>query len=155
MQATEEATTGFNTISMANDGIELLKTIKQVSFNFQNQKYLAHAVNEAKRRFFMTSQGWQSTVQEYLEQWMSHVDVLKLVEANIAPNEGIAKEIAGVGNQVTADHCLEATERYFAVAFLLGSDLVRYGKLIEDLENSHPRVRTTTQRQCKTRTLFW
>jgi hypothetical protein len=63
--------------------------------------------------------------------------VLKLVAANIAPNEGIAKEIASAGNQVMADHRLEATEQYYRVAFLLGSNRVRYGKLIEDLENSH------------------
>jgi Zinc knuckle len=68
---------------------------------------------------------------------MNHVDVIKLVEANIAPDEGIAKEIAGAGNAVTVLHQTEATERYFAVAFLLGSDRVRFGKLIEDLENSH------------------
>jgi Zinc knuckle len=32
---------------------------------------------------------------------------------------------------------LEATEQYFAVAFLLSSDRVRFRKLIEDLETSH------------------
>jgi hypothetical protein len=68
---------------------------------------------------------------------MNHVDVIKLVEANIGPDEGIAKELAGAGNTVTAAHRTDAFERYFAVAFLLGSDHVRYGKLIEDLENSH------------------
>jgi hypothetical protein len=67
------------------DGIELLKTIKQVSLNFQSQKYLAHTVNEAKRRFFMTSQGRQSTVQEYLEQLMSHVDVLSSWRPTLHP----------------------------------------------------------------------
>jgi hypothetical protein len=137
MQAKVEATSRFNTISANNDGIELLKTIKQVSYNFQSQKYLPHAVHEAKRRFFLLNQGRQSTVLEYLEQWMNHVDVIKLVNANIAPDEGIAAEIAGPGVQVNATHRLEATERYFAVAFLLGSDRVRFGKLIEDLENSH------------------
>jgi Zinc knuckle len=85
----------------------------------------------------MLSQGRQSTVQEYLEQWMNHVDVIKLVKANIAPDEGIAEKLAGAGNAVNATHRQEATERYFAVAFLLGSDCVRFGKLIEDLENSH------------------
>jgi hypothetical protein len=59
------------------------------------------------------------------------------MEANIAPDEGIAKVIAGAGNTVTADHRLEAVERYYAVAFLLGSDHVRYRKLIEDLENAY------------------
>jgi hypothetical protein len=39
MQANKaEATTGFSTISMANDGIKILKTIKQVVCNFQSQK---------------------------------------------------------------------------------------------------------------------
>jgi hypothetical protein len=30
-----------------------------------------------------------------------------------------------------------AKEEYLACAFLLGSDRLRYGKLIEDLENDH------------------
>jgi hypothetical protein len=45
MQAKVEATSTFNAIFASNDGIELLKTIKQVSFNFQSQKYPAHAVH--------------------------------------------------------------------------------------------------------------
>jgi hypothetical protein len=76
-------------------------------------------------------------VQEYLEQWLNLVDVIKLVEAKIAPDDGITKELTGPGNAVTAAHWVEETERYFAVPFLLGSDRVRYGKLIEDLESSH------------------
>jgi hypothetical protein len=115
---------GFNPILISNDGIELLKIIKQEAYNFQSQKYLAHAVHEEKQRFFMLNQGPQSTVQEYLEQWMNHVDVLKLARVNIAPNESIAEELAGAGNAVTAVHQLEATERYYAVAFLLGADRV-------------------------------
>jgi hypothetical protein len=137
MQAKIKASPAYAAFPATNDGIELLKAIKQVSFNFQSQKYLPHAVHEAKRRFSLMSQGRQSTVQEYLEQWMNHVDVIKLVEANIAPDEGIAKELAGPGNAVTVDHRVETTERYFAVAFLLGSNRVWFGKLIEDLENSH------------------
>jgi hypothetical protein len=62
MQAKVESTYGFNAVLVANDGIELL------SYNFQSQKYLPHAIHEAKRRFFLLSQGRQSTVQEYLEQ---------------------------------------------------------------------------------------
>jgi hypothetical protein len=67
---------------------------------------------------------------------MNIVDVLKMVGATIAPDEGLVNEIAA-GNPITPAHRVEATERYFAVSFLLGSDRNRYGKLIEDLENSH------------------
>jgi hypothetical protein len=49
MQAKVKATANFNVISAANDGIELLKAIKQVAYNFQSQKYLPHAIHEAKR----------------------------------------------------------------------------------------------------------
>jgi hypothetical protein len=51
-------------------------------------------VHEAKRRFFLISQGQQSTMQDYLEQWMNHVDVIKMVGAHIAPNESIVADVA-------------------------------------------------------------
>jgi hypothetical protein len=136
MQATVEADAGFNALSMSNDGIELLKIIKKVSFNFQSQKYLPHAVHEAKRRFFLINQGRQSTMQDYLEQWMNHIDVIKMIGVHIAPDESVVAEVAA-GNPVTPAHRVEATERYYAVAFLLGIDRNQYGKLIEDLENSY------------------
>jgi hypothetical protein len=91
MQAKIEATATYTNFSASNDGIELFKTIKQISFTFQSQKYLPHAINKAKWCFFMISQGLQATVQEYLEQWMNHVDIIRLVEANVTPDEGIAK----------------------------------------------------------------
>jgi hypothetical protein len=79
MQAKVEADPGFIDLDTFNDGIELLKVIKQLSFNIQSQKYLAHAIHEAKCQCFLINQGRQSTVQEYLKHWMNHVDVIEMV----------------------------------------------------------------------------
>jgi Reverse transcriptase (RNA-dependent DNA polymerase)/Zinc knuckle len=138
MQAKLESVAGYEQALADHDGIELLKIIKGIAFNFQNQKYLPHAVHEAKRRFFMQVQGKHMSAQEYLTQFNNHVDVLKHVGAVIGPDTSIAQELAGGGTKtVSATHNKEATERYLAVAFLLGADRIRYGKLIEDMENSY------------------
>jgi Zinc knuckle len=136
MQSKVEAMPGYLVASNDNDGVELLKLVKQISFNFQSQKYLHQAVHEAKRRFYTQYQGKTMTAQEYLEQFNNHVDVLKHVGAVIGPDTSIVNFIAD-GNTVNSFHRASATTEYLAVAFMLGADRTRYGKLIEDLENSY------------------
>ena len=46
-----EALHNFETLSTAGDGLGLLRAIKDMSFNFQSQKYLPHSLHEAKRHF--------------------------------------------------------------------------------------------------------
>lgn len=136
-----EATTDYAAASLDNNGIELLKIIKSIAFNFQSQKYLAQAVHEAKRRFYTQFQGKTMTPQEYLEQFNDHIDILTHVGAVIGPDTSIVHQIAGptvvAADAITDAHRLEARNKYLAVAFLLGADRIRYGKLIEDMENSY------------------
>jgi hypothetical protein len=136
MQAKLEASPDYDETQEANDGIELLKLIKTIAFNFQSQKYLPHAIHEAKRRFFMHYQGRTTTPQEYLEQFKSNKDVLDLIGATITPDLSISNTIPT--DELTLLECKNlAREQYFAVAFLFGADRYRYRKLIEDLENAY------------------
>ena len=136
MQAKVEAAPTFEQVARDNDGIELLKLIKDIAFNFSSQKYLPQAIHEAKRRFFLQFQGRQLNVKDYLEQFMNHVSVLDHIGANVVNDSGILDMVAK-GTPVTDAHRTEAREQYFASAFIMGADRSRFGKLIEDLENSH------------------
>lgn len=137
MQAKLESLPGFQDVFDRSDGIDLIRLIKNVSFNFESQKYLPHAIHEAKRRFFACSQGRTATCQEYLEKFQNLLSVLEAVGAVIGPDTSVANALAGGGANVTQRHLDAAGDRALAVAFLLGADKVRYGRLIEDLENSH------------------
>ena len=142
MKAKVESMSDYQGASLYNNGVELLKIIRSVCFNFASQKYLPQAVHEAKRRFYLQSQGKYMNAQDYLEQFTNHVDVLTHVGAVIGPDTTIVESLAGIDsttkklNTITDVHRAEARELYLAVSFLLGADRARYGKLIEDLENN-------------------
>jgi hypothetical protein len=134
-----EALSEFEAFSAEGNGIALLKAIKALTYNFQSQKYLPHALHESKRRFYIQSQGRHVTTQAYLEQFQNIVDVIEHSGGGIGSEPGIdlliAEEKGKEVNQLTAADKSEAQDRYLAVAFILGSDRTRYGKLIENLEN--------------------
>ena len=52
MRSKIEALSTYHRISRACDSLELLKAIKDICFNFQDQQYKPHALHMAKRRFY-------------------------------------------------------------------------------------------------------
>ena len=65
----------FKAMWDSGDGLALLKAIKTICFRFESQKNIAHAIHDAKRRFYMLSQG-KSTITQYLETFKNVVDVI-------------------------------------------------------------------------------
>ena len=49
MQQRVEATDRFDAMSAAGDGLLLLKTIKDITYQFQSQKYIPHSLYESKK----------------------------------------------------------------------------------------------------------
>jgi hypothetical protein len=66
----------FDAITANGDGLALLKAIKDLVYNFQNQKYLPHALHESKRRFYLCAQSKFAMTSTYLEQFQNTVDVM-------------------------------------------------------------------------------
>jgi uncharacterized radical SAM superfamily protein len=56
-----EALDIYEMISTDADGLEVLKAIKYLVYNFQSQKYLPHTLHESKRRFYFCTQGRLTT----------------------------------------------------------------------------------------------
>jgi len=116
-----------------------------MSFNFQSQKYVVHALHESKRRFYLCSQGKHLTTQAYLELFQNMHDVIVHSGGSIGHEPGIEAAVAAETGAVIATMTKAqgdalsktAQERYLAVAFLLGSDRSRYGRLIKNLENDY------------------
>lgn len=138
-----EALDTFETISTTSNGLDLLKAIKTIVFQFQSQKYLPHALHEAKRRFYMCYQGKFTTTAIYLEQFQNMIDVIQQSGGGIGDDQGIIDSLIAERNfDVTTCTAAElealekdAQQQYLSVAFILGSDRSRYGRLIENLEN--------------------
>ena len=111
-------------------------------FNVQEQKYVPLSTHLAKQQFFLLSQGC-NTVGEYYEQFKNQTDVLSHISAGIGDDKATMKQVlhsrgidvseATEAQEETAE--LEGIQWYLALAFLMGFDQSRYGRLLEKLEN--------------------
>lgn len=132
-------------ISEQGDVIALLQNIKATMFSFQGQKHDAHALSDARRHFYALRQDKHTSCQQYLETFQNSVDVITHCGGNIGPDDGLVDADlkrkgttrSSAGDSTIAEAEAEAKERFLACLFLTGADRIRYGKLIEDLENSH------------------
>ena len=132
----------YDDIHTASDGLRLLVAIKDLMYNVQEQKYVPLSMHLAKRQFFLLSQG-RNTVGEYYEQFKNQTDVLDHIGAGIGDDDAITRQVL-CGQGIDTDEATEAQEEaaeiqgiewYLALAFLMGSDRTRFGRLLEKLEN--------------------
>jgi hypothetical protein len=157
MQARLEALGDYDTMSEKGDLLVLLKAIRAQAYNFQSQKNKANALHDAKRRLLMLCQDRHTTCPVYLDRFQNCVDVLEHCGGAIGPDPALVKQILARDGNTTATAATDelnaakegAIEEYLAMAFLMGADRNRYGKLIEDLENAFTQgqdnyPRTTT-----------
>jgi hypothetical protein len=111
-------------------------------FTFQTQKYGPQAMHEAKRCFYMMRQDKHTSVQQYYESFVNTVEVIEHCGGDIGTNQSLVNEMLGgrdraiASDASIADAEQLAKEKYLACAFILGADKTRYGRLLEDLENS-------------------
>ena len=132
----------YEDMRAASDGLQLLIAIKDLMFNVQEQKYVPLSIHLAKQQFFLLSQG-RNTVGEYYEQFKNPTYVLNHIGTGIGDDDAIMKQVLrsrGINIEDATDDQEEAaeltgTQWYLALAFLMGSDRNRYGRLLEKLEN--------------------
>ena len=132
----------YEEMHSASNGLDLLVAIKDLMYNVQEQKYVPLSIHLAKRQFFLLSQG-RNTVGEYYEQFKNQTDVLDHIGAGIGDDDAITKQVLR-SQGINTDDATEAQEDaaeiqgiewYLALAFLMGSDRSRFGRLLEKLEN--------------------
>ena len=140
-----EGTTEFETLSNERDGLGLLKTIKNMVFNFQSQKYLPQALSESVRRLHNCVQTKHMTTQVFMERFQNLVDVIEYSDGSIGMHPGILKALF-IEKQIDRSRLSdiereeiekEAQGRYLAMTFILNCDRNKYGKMLEDLENGY------------------
>lgn len=151
MRAKLESISSHQTIAAASDGIELMKNIKTVMYNFQSQKYAPLALHESKKRFYALTQDKHTTVTVYLERFQNSVEVIEHCGGTIGIDPGLVDITMTAATPVmtrataTPTQLLAAEnytkEEYLACSFLMGADRHRYGKLLEDLENDFTQRR--------------
>ena len=132
----------YDDMHTASNGLQLLIAIKDLMFNIQEQKYVPLSIHLAKRQFFLLSQG-RNTIGEYYDQFKNQTDVLSHIGAAIGDDTAIMKQVLR-SRDINVDEATDVQEEsaategiqwYLALAFLMGSDRSRFGRLLEKLEN--------------------
>jgi hypothetical protein len=145
MRQKVEALDAFEKLSAENDGIELLKTIKNTAFLFKTQKNTCQASHEAICRFYMVSQGKHMSTQDYLKHFQNTVEVIDHTGGVVGRLPGLEDKLVAMKGQTLSQMTvaerdaltLESQERYLAMAFMLSADQARYSHLLEEIENEY------------------
>jgi hypothetical protein len=111
----------YSEVQASKNGIELLKCVKTIMYNYQSHQAIAKSLHEAKRHFYMLSQGKFQTPQAYLEQFTNTLKVIEYLGGEIGLDPVIVKRIAD-GKTPTAEHKKQAREETHAMALFLGAD---------------------------------
>jgi hypothetical protein len=136
MQQKIKETDDFPEVEASQDGLELLKLIRDVSNNFESTKFLPYAIYEAKRRLYNCRQG-NHTAQQYLEKFQVAVAVVEHV-GGLVGDPGVFQYFADKLGVVVADltpaQRAMASDTMLAMMFLGGADPNRYKQRLENLE---------------------
>ena len=126
----------------------LLEATRTIIYKFEDQKYLPLSLYHAKRNFYAFRQG-KLPNPDYLDRFMNLVDMAESYGAKlsdqamfkIAQYSTVYSTIAEADLQDGDLKMIETTaqEIYLACAFVINSDLRRYGRLIEELENDYTK----------------
>jgi hypothetical protein len=135
----------YATYSLNADSIALLKGICAEMTGFRSKQYLPHALHKIMGEFYNLTQGKQRNNQEYDNEFNSMQFTAAESGATIGAHPAAVTEETNNSAADPQNPTLEeyapamkiATSRYLAVAFLLGADKMRYGTLIEEIENQH------------------
>ena len=151
MRAKLESLSNYEKLKTDCDSLGLLSAIQEVTFKFDGQKNFYHALHVAKRKLYVFRQGADMTNAKYLEKFKDLVSMIEQNGGDIGiDSKAVTKELTDMGvtlTHATAAQDLKARqlayEKYLAVAFLLGSDRRRYGKLIDELQNDFTKNSNT------------
>ncbi len=141
-----EAKSGYKKMAAKRDLLELLRVIKDITHNFQSEKNPDQALHEAKRRYHMQYQDRSMGVTQYHDKFKNMVDVIEhcggtIVDGMVLKNTILkaiaAEDLDGLITKKIEEIYEKEKERQMACAFLLSADRTRFGRLVEDLENSY------------------
>jgi hypothetical protein len=143
MHAKIKAHREYQAIEQALNGIELLRVIKLICFNIEDEKYIPQKVHETKAAFYHLKQGKDSD-QAYQIKFMNTVQVIEQCGASLGEDPMTRAMVCkDLKYSVNTQHANEITEISKTVrdytlgaALILGADPERYSSMIRGLKNA-------------------
>jgi hypothetical protein len=143
MHAKIKAHRDYPTIEQALDGIELLKIIKLICFNIEDEKYAPQKAHETKAAYYLMKQGRDSD-QAYQIRFINTVQVIEQCGSSIGEDPLIRTVVckdlgyASTTTSPTEIAEIKKTVRDYTLGagLILGADPERYSSMIRGLKNA-------------------
>jgi hypothetical protein len=143
MHAKIKAHREYKAIEVALNGIELLRIIKLICFDIEDEKYVPQKVHESKAAFYALKQGKDSD-QAYLMKFINTLEIIEQCGASLGEDPlvraMVCKDLKYQVDTADADEIAEISKKTrdysLRAAFLLGADMDRYGSMIRGLKNA-------------------
>jgi hypothetical protein len=135
-----ESMKSYEDMQSKYDIVELLKSIQTVMFSYQGQQNKTHTLIDAQKRLMSMHQDQSMSPQLYLEKFKVMVQVVEHCGGQIGFNKQIVADKVKKGDtEIMAT--AEVKDAYLGILFLLGADRLRYGKMLDELEDAHSQGR--------------
>ncbi|WP_288992070.1 hypothetical protein [uncultured Marinobacter sp.] len=143
MHAKIRAHRDYQAIEQALNGIELLRVIKLICFNIEDEKYVPQKVHETKTAFYNLKQG-KETDQAYQIRFMNTVQVIEQCGASLGEDPltrtMVCKDLNYNTGTIVASEITEISKTVrdytLGAALILGADPRRYSGMIRGLKNA-------------------
>ena len=120
-----------------------------MTFTFESQRYQALQTYELNVKFSNLKQNRFTRNSDYLEKFNNHVEAMDACNCTIGFSKAMVNTILAsrkptlsveIATAIEYQAALDkARDKYLGAAFLAGSDINRYGSLLETLENDYLR----------------
>jgi hypothetical protein len=143
MHAKIKANKDYQAIEQTLDGIDLLRIIKLICFNIEDEKYAPQKVHEVKSAFYGLKQG-RDTDQVYQTKFLNTVQVIEQCGASLGEDpmtrEVVCKALGFPVDTSDATQMVQITKTVrdytLGTALILGADPDRYSNMIRGLKNA-------------------
>ena len=142
IQAKLKALDNYNTMETNSNLIELLKSPKGITYNFNNQQYVPQLLYDTMSNFYHFRQPKDMTMIKYLEAFTNLVDIIEQYKGTIGHDQALLENDptykalnTPTDNQTTEakDHC---REQFLAYALIAKANPNRFGHLQKELDNN-------------------
>jgi hypothetical protein len=127
----------YDTESLKNNCIWLLKEINGVAHQFDTSRNTYLSLIDARAEFYNLRQGASQSNASYLAVFTSNVQVLDYYKASFSESYLLVDD--KFGTLSVEDRTKSTRDKTLAIVFLRGSDPRRYGVLMSDLANQKIR----------------
>ena len=122
-----------------NNAINLLKALKEITYNYQDNKYPMESIYFAIKNVFTMKQEEQESIAQYTKRFNNCKDIMETQHGKLKMEKYVSR-LPGYAFMSTIQQENAADEQYnklMAFAYLKSLDQKRCGKLVEDLSNQY------------------